>query len=425
MTLRKSLFSNSFASAGSIFWSALIQVATVPVLLKYWGSEQYGIWLMLSTIPTYLALSDLGLASAATSDMTMAFARGNIDQVNKTFQSILKITSAISSFILFVVFLSVWLCKVFNVGSIIHSYHYVICVLAIYACFSIFSRIILAGYRSAKQYAFGTIIYDFMQFIEGCSVLVIAMLGFSFFEAALGLLIGRLLLIFVLIVLIKKRLPEIRVGFSLSSVSEMRRLLKPAIGALAIPSALAINMQGMVLVTGLAISPMAAAILSPTRTISRIAIQLVGIVNRATMPEFSAAFAKKNRGTIKKLITMNLFVMGLILAPGAVLFGMWGDFFVELWSHHKVFPPKDFVILIAVAMFIHGCWYFSSNLLLAMNRHTQIAATLLLSSIMAVLLAFYLAPSYGLLGVGGAIVLAEMIALVRVAGAALSVRAAL
>jgi O-antigen/teichoic acid export membrane protein len=418
--------SNGIASAGSIFWSAVLQVITVPVLLNYWGAERYGVWLMLSALPVYMALSDLGLGSAATSDMTMAYANGDIGQVNCTFHSVLKLTTLISAGLLLLTCAVLGTLSVMPIDLGFWVDHYdTIVVLIAYACCSIFSRIILAGYRSTRQYAFGTLLYDALQFLEGLSVLILAASGYSYLAGALGLLTGRLLLTGVMVQQIKKRVPVLKVGFSQANTSEIRRILHPALGALSIPAALAINTQGMVLVAGAMVSPVAAAMLSPTRTISRIAIQLVGIINRATIPEFSAACAKGDLPVIRKLIRANAMVMALVLLPGAILFGVFGRQLVELWSKQQISPPLSFVALMALSMFVHGCWYFSSNLLLALNRHTAVAATLLMGAVAAVILAYAVAPTFGLMGVGVSILIAELIAAIRVIVVVLQVKKSL
>ncbi len=95
--MKRRLIGNGLANAGSIFWITVLQIVTVPVLVHAWGVNAYGVWLMITTIPTYFALSDLGFAAAATSDMTIAFARGERHRVVVTFQSVLLLGVAISA----------------------------------------------------------------------------------------------------------------------------------------------------------------------------------------------------------------------------------------------------------------------------------------------------------------------------------------
>ena len=46
-------------------------------MLRYWGVHLYGEWLLISTIPAYLLLTDLGFGNVAGSDMTMRVHAGD------------------------------------------------------------------------------------------------------------------------------------------------------------------------------------------------------------------------------------------------------------------------------------------------------------------------------------------------------------
>ena len=43
----------------------VIQLAGVPILLRAWGMQLYGEWLILAAIPTYLSMADLGFSQSA------------------------------------------------------------------------------------------------------------------------------------------------------------------------------------------------------------------------------------------------------------------------------------------------------------------------------------------------------------------------
>lgn len=71
--LIKGFAAQRFAQAVSL----IIQVGSIPLLLHFWGSFLYGEWIILSTVPSYFALSDLGSADTASTEMTMRIARGD------------------------------------------------------------------------------------------------------------------------------------------------------------------------------------------------------------------------------------------------------------------------------------------------------------------------------------------------------------
>ena len=72
--LRQRLMRGFGATALNPIATAIIQLGSVPILLHAWGATKYGDWLLLSAIPSYLTLSDLGLGAASGSDMSMRVA---------------------------------------------------------------------------------------------------------------------------------------------------------------------------------------------------------------------------------------------------------------------------------------------------------------------------------------------------------------
>lgn len=413
MSLKKRLLSNGIASAGSIAWSALIQLISVPALTHVWGVDVYGQWLMLITVPTYFALSDLGFTAAATSRMTMSFAVGDNDEVQGTFQSLWALVLGASVFLVSVVpalaLLIGWMYD--PVSSFVRNYGWAIYSLLAYSAGVLCSRAILAAFRSTGNYALGTIIYDAIQFMEGVAVIVAALYGCSLSECAAAYFVVRLLNVGIGVAVLAKVEPWIKVGFDRATKTCIKELVAPAFSAMAIPAALAINLQGVVLVAGYIIGPYAVAILGPVRTASRITIQLIGIVNRASMPEFSSAAALNDKSALRKIIRLNLRSIVLVLLPGAVVFGLAGSYLVGKWSLGNIDPPIPFVAIVALSMFVHGVWFFASNLLVSVNAHGRFGRVLLPVSVVGMFFSFGLTFLSGLNGLGISLVVTEFLIL--------------
>src|SRR6202140_4262382 len=96
------------ATALSPIVTAVIQLSTVPCLLHFWGAAKYGDWLILSAIPSYLSLSDLGFGDASGSDMTMRVAAGDRHGAIETFQSSWVLLSLVSLFMALLAGVVVW-----------------------------------------------------------------------------------------------------------------------------------------------------------------------------------------------------------------------------------------------------------------------------------------------------------------------------
>jgi hypothetical protein len=101
VTILNSIGANSF---GQIL-GVLYQILALPLYIHAWGVPLYGQWLLLSTIPGYLAMSDIGLVSAAANDMTILASKNQHHQALKVFQSIWAVILAISILVLIVVLL--------------------------------------------------------------------------------------------------------------------------------------------------------------------------------------------------------------------------------------------------------------------------------------------------------------------------------
>ena len=85
---------NIYGQVATIF----IQLLSVPVYLHYWNTQIYGEWLMLSAVPAYFSMADVGLVAVASNKMTMLSAKGKHAESNRVFQSAL-ITTAIVVFL--------------------------------------------------------------------------------------------------------------------------------------------------------------------------------------------------------------------------------------------------------------------------------------------------------------------------------------
>lgn len=414
MSVGRRLLSNTIANAAGISMSAVLQIVSVPVLTASWGVEGYGVWLMLTTIPAYLALTDFGFVQAATSDMTMQVARGERGRALRIFQSLWGLVWAVTLTVVCVSSLLLALRYSGIGGGWLDAYAAPVFVLVAYSGLALCFRVILAGFRSTGNYALGALLSDTLALIEGLSILAVAAFGGGHLAAITTILCLRAVGMAVIYGVLRWAVPWLRLGVRQATVGEARRLFAPAFSAMMIPASLSLNLQGVLLVVGAVLSPAAASIFATVRTASRLLIQIVGTLNRAAMPELSAASATGRRRAVARILGLNIASVVLVLVPGAVVFAFCGKAIVEVWSHGRISPDAPFVFLMALVMVVHGAWYYTANMLLATNSHGALAGTLLAASVATVALAVPAAGSFGLEGVAVVLVLNETVCLARV-----------
>lgn len=411
--LYRRVFSGTLANIAGIGLTSALQFATIPILASVWGSSELGVWMMLTTIPTYFALTDLGFLQAATSEMAMSHAVGDDKRTCAVFQSTCALIVIVCSCAVAAIWMVVLLLGAAGVTGITR-YETVIGLLGVLAGMGLMSRLPVAAMRATGHYAVATVAFDGMSVLEGAAGLLTAWLGGGFEAVVLCQIVWRMINLGAMYLLMRVKTPFLSAGWSHVRRDTIRRLAGPAIGAMTIPVALAMNLQGVVLIVGFLLGPVAVAVYTPVRTASRLVIQAISVVNRATMPELSAATSRTDRPCQHRLVRINLVLVLGILCPGFVLFGLFGRDFVIFWSAGHIVPDRSFVVLMSIASFLNGCWYFAANLLLATNAHVAIAKYIFMAALVTLVATLLLGSIAGLNGAAVALAVGECICLVSV-----------
>ncbi len=409
MSLTGEISRASAANALGLVLVAMGQIVSIPVMVGAWGASGYGTWLMLATIPAYLALTDLGFLAASTSEMTARAARGEKDGVRRLFNALATLVATVAVAINLIGGLALW---AVTGAPWLADHVAVLHLLLLYSGLALISRVSLAVLRANGAYAVGTLTYDILTFAELMVTLLVVRAGGDYAEACLVMIAGRLVNILVVHALLKHRVPWLALSLRAVSLAELRRLVKPALSGMAISASLSIMLQTSVLIIGAVLSPAAAAVFATVRTVSRIPIQCIGVVSRATMPSLASATALGSRERRQHLVHLNGFLVALILLPSAAVLALFGSDVITWWTAGGIQPGKGFKAVMALGMVAHGGWSVAANLLMATNSHSGFAALLVALTPLNALLIFLGAAAAGLSGAGVALAMAEAACLV-------------
>jgi O-antigen/teichoic acid export membrane protein len=170
--------------------SALVQLGGVPILLHSWGAARYGDWLVLSAVPSYLALSDLGFGNASGSDMTLRVAAGDRAGALRTFQSSWILVTVFSVFCLVVACaIAAWapwatMLKLSTLSS--HDASKILALLGCYVLVGQQTGVFESGYRADGNFATGTAMGAAIRFVEWFAATAAAVAGASLVVVAGG-----------------------------------------------------------------------------------------------------------------------------------------------------------------------------------------------------------------------------------------------
>jgi O-antigen/teichoic acid export membrane protein len=380
------------------------QLAMVPILANAWGLHLYGLWVMMFTAPSFLAMADFGFAQAAGTKMTMAVARGERDEAVHIFQSAWAAILTSSTVLILAATAIMFLlpASLFGTdpGMPVGEVRITLLLLVIYGIAAIQGTIFFAGFRCAGLFAVGAFWNALIILIECSAMIGAVLMGASPMVAALTILGGRLLGLTGQNVLLRRRVPWLKIGLSRARIAEIKALFLPSGAVMLLPIAQACYLQGSALALGIAAGQAIVPSFTAARTLSRVGMQMCWLLNTPLMPEFSAASARGDRRAQALMVLATLVVSIILIVPYSVLFALFGQKLILIWTRDAIHSPQTLIWAMSLSIFFGGFWFPLSNLILALNRHVSYTGWYVTLAVVMVPLTYGLAHLFGATGAG-------------------------
>jgi O-antigen/teichoic acid export membrane protein len=382
-----------------------IQLASLPLFLHYWDASTYGTWLMLSAIPAYLSMADVGMVTAVGNKMTIAMGAGDHLSANRLFQSAQLFMTMVCGAIAIVVVPVI----LFSPLPWVQNFDQRVALMALSlgVLLALFSGLSEAIFKSTQRYAIGTLLSNIVRVGEWLGLMLGLILFGSFAAVALGGLLMRLIGTVLTAKLAGSGKHDIHWGIKAAAKQEIQEMVKPAASFMAFPLANAISFQGMTLLVGAFFGPASVAVFNTYRTIARLAVQVTAIFSHAMWPEFSRLFGLGGVAAVQSIYKRSIF-LGLLqsLVLSVVLYYV-SPFLLKIWTHGAIeFMPSLMMLMLLYAA-IGGMWHIPRVFLMATNQHTDLAYCSLIAGIMSVGLAWLIGIRYDLQGAVIAMLVSE------------------
>jgi len=391
----------------------IIQLVQVPVFLHFWSVPLYGEWMIVNSIPAYLSFSNIGFGSVAGNEMTMLVAAGDRHGALRVFQScwwLIAILCGVTILALSGGLYSLPVAAMLHISAISEpDTKWIIFYLGVSVLLGQLEQLLQSAYRCVGRYAYGSFVKSLLTLAAfACMILPVALGGGARVTAlvfAAANVAGTLLLC----VLVRRDIPWIEYGWHHASFGEIRKLTGPAIAFMGFPIGNALNLQGTLLAVGYALGPTDVVIFGTARTVSRVALQMVQMVNTTFWPEMSIAFGQKNaeltRSLHRRACQMALIIAAVVVA-GMMTVGPW---FLSHWTGGHVPPSRGLLSLLLLVVVFYALWSTSSTLLAAINQHQRLAAWYIFATSITCVLCYVLARKYGLYGAAGSLLVSELV----------------
>ena len=407
-----------FASAVSRVVTIVTQLALVPLLTNAWGVERYGIWAMLTAVPFLLLMSDFSVTTTSWARMTRFVARGRMQRARIAFATAWATLATATAFVAALAALAVWgfAGDLFEPTTVLplDELQWATFALVLFGLVMLLFRQALINYRAKGEVARAVWANIVAYVAEYAALFAVVLADGGILIAALAMLAMRCLSLLFALVAGARRHSDLRPGFAGASLPELRRMGGPALYATLLGAGLILFQQGSVLALGAAAGAAAVPAFVAVRTLSRLALQGVGIVSQPLSHAFGDALALgqwERAGRLFGTVLALGIVGGSAVAAGLLVLGRW---FVDRWTLGALEAPFGLILAMALAAFLGTLWTPFVEFMLVAHRQRGPALANLVSAPLAIGLIVLLAPTVGSAAAGWGLVLVDGIAVLAV-----------
>ncbi|NNF66067.1 MAG: hypothetical protein HKM98_01010 [Gammaproteobacteria bacterium] len=389
---KKELAANFGANIYSQSVGVVYQLFTVPLFLSIWPIELFGEWLVLSVLPFYIALSNMGLMAVAQNNMTIAMGAGELRSAQESLHTIWGTQIAINIFVGFLILALVSFVDVaalFNLSAISSAEAYwVVLVLSLFAMLNLQAGIFGGIYRAIGENARGVNVLATIRLVSVIAIAIGIFLGLRNVVEIAGLMAFAYLLgVTFLFVDTARRSSELRPGFRYFQASRVKQDIRYGLAFMAFPIGRAVTNQGMLLFVNAVISSAAVVVLSTIRTVVNIAFQISNLINLSIWPEFSRMYGVGDQHGMRRLFEFST-ALGLWSGMASSI-GLWivGPYFLTWWTRGEVVVSRELLSIFLVAIVFNATWYTATTIFNATNQHQRIALVYLFASFLVPVIA--------------------------------------
>ena len=394
--------------------AAVQAILLVPLFLRAWGADGYGRWLVLTALVSYFSMLDLGGQNYIGNLLAIDYAQGKKEAFRDKLSESVSLFSfiALAAFILLVILLfGLRNLNLPGLGNgLLYNERLIILFLTSSALFSIPCGIYVTAYRASGLFIRGTMLGNILRLAGIVLFAVVLFVAVSpVVYAMLFLAVGVIGTAFI--VWDSRRVitacRQIRIGFA-----EAKRGYKYLRGALhfwLMALANGLNQQGVLLVLAIFTSPVIVALYVTHRTAAGLVGYVGSVLQAPLWPEISFLWAQDRREELRKVMLSAVRIIMLTSGLAALMMWVLLPFIYPFWTGKQLqLQPILFAVFLFQGVLAAG-WSTSGWSLLAANQHRMPARWSLANAVVTIALSVWLAPRYGVLGVGLATLLGDVL----------------
>lgn len=376
-SLRKKIFRNLSGYGYSQGATIVAQIVVVPFFLAAWGVRQYGEWLVLTSIPMFLSLMELGVAQASATRASLASGSQDLPAIRRILDTAMAFSlGTAGSVALLGTFLAITVpwsstLKLLEIDS--ETARSIFIYMSLYLAGNFLAGPISAWMKAMDRTALSAVWMANRRVAEVIVTTVALSLGAKPIDLASSLMITSYVTVLICYIVALCHSSFGAMTIKHASKMELRIVLWPAISFMAMPLAQVVTLQGGLQLLNALSGGTTVAAFSMARTLVRLLMQVGIVLNNALRPEVSRLLGQKQKKKAISVVRNGSYAAAVLMLFGIGGVALIGSQILDIWSGGKVQLPETFLVLLSLHAAINVLWYVPSTYLFAQNKHGNIS----------------------------------------------------
>lgn len=396
---------------------ALGHLALVPIFVRTWGIGLYGEWLVLATIPTYLALSDFGIAQALGNRFVAECHNQNFRSAQEFLGACYRYQVLISCALVAILGFCVATLPVAEWLRLSHiappQATIVLMILAVSSAVAVQQGMLSGVFRVGNVYDRLLRLQGHHRALEVATTATLLLLEYGPIALAGALLALRLILYATVHVFASQTSTCLKIDLRLGRWRNVRALLPAGVAFLAIPISSAFVNQATLFVVNWKGGAEQVVTLNILRQLNRLLQQLSFILGNAIRPELTRLYLSDRSSTMQSLLRNSLRIFCAVSALFVATMLIFGGNLISIWTD-GLRVDRVLAGIFALESVAAGALYIASSVAWSCNRIAAISFAQVLLNSLALLCSVMFYSRIGLVGVGVSFSIANVLCLIQV-----------
>jgi len=413
MSVTTALIKNLFSGGLGKFSTVIIRLIQVPILISALGVKDYGVWLVLSSLPAWLTMANLGFGSVAANEITMLVAADNNKKANEIYSTTLMLVAIIACIGIIIVSLIVpfinW--KSFFSDSSQSNTEFVstILLLSLSVFISFSSEVFNSRFRAAQKVYQSMLLSSARPWIDLLGIVIVVSLNVKFHYLALASLVSTVLFLVITIFLSRSVYSSMRFKFTNTRKEYLKFLFSKGFAFQAFPLGNAVLYQGSLIVIQTIIGSSAVALFGTARTLVRSVNQMMELINQAIWPELSYILGVKDFEKARKLHRFGVSASFFLAISGTIFLVLFGQTLYSKWTGNALKLDTVLLILFLIPIPFNALWNTSGVVHVACNQHEKLATFYLIANLLSIIGCIGLSYFWGIKGAALSTLIADVV----------------